>query len=480
MTIITGINNSLLKPQTFHTISYLKAGRSLVSLPQRGLLVGVAKGTAVANTIVQIDDPTTTDTMFGIGTPLALMCRKAFATAAFLTQGPALFACPLAEGATAQTATLTLTGAATADGNATVRVAGRYITVGVTNGASITTIAAALNTEIQKIYQDIWYTSAPAVGVITLTATAKGTHANDTIFDVVTMPTGIAATWAQVVAGATAVDIQPALDAMAGQDYDGVAVMTHLAADVVKINTTLVTRFGAAEKKPSWFFIGEPGSIGTATGLAANHEGIVIGSWEQSRSLPCEIATALMMGALSKNRPNANYDGMILPLYPPPIAYDYTNAEIETALNAGLTPLSDVIDPTARTVIDGQGKVQRMVTTRTTSNSLPFVLLRDLGVSRTAWAMARQYDLRYAQQFGPDANPDGVLLDDDTSLLLKDMIIDINKAAEDLKWLRDVDDDITTLALEPDATTSGRINVDVPYTIVVGLHQVAFVHRAQI
>lgn len=481
--ITTGINQSLLKPQTFHVLTYLRAGRALTALPQRGLLVGIqsAAATAVAGVVIKIDDPSQTGALFGVGSIMDLMCRKAFATMAALGQGPALYACPLAETTTKQVELLTFAGGpTTADGNVVIRIAGRYITAGIQAGTSVTNVGVAVDNAIKAIYEDLPYTSGNAAGVVTLTAVTKDTLHADVIFEVITLPLGITGVFTVSVAGAGALNIQPALDAIAGQDFDGIAVCTHISADVTLINTHLLTTWAPAEKKPRWFFIGEPGSIGTATALGANHEGIVIGSWEQSKSLPCEIASALMVGALSKSRPNANYDGMVLPLYPPPISYDYTTAEIETALNAGLTPLSAVLDGNTRAVVEGEGKVQRLITTRTTINSLPFTLLRDFGVSRTAWFMARQYDIAFANKFGSGAFPDGVLLTDDTEDLIRDMIIDANKAAEDEQVLRNVDADSAKLVVEPDPVAVGRLNVDVSYTIVVGLHQAAFIHRAQI
>ena len=484
MTVNTGINNALLKPSTYHVLTYLRAGRALTPLPQRCLLIGVRAvgvGTAVSGAIIPVDDPSQAETLFGQGTLMTLMIRKAMATSGQLGSGPAFFACPVDDVTTAQVELFTITGAATADSNIIIRIAGRFFTVGIANGTTAVNAGVALDTAIKAAYSDLPVTSSNAGGVVTLTHTVKGTTGNDTVFEVVSMPAGLVGGFTVSAAGVGAPNIQPGLDAMAGQDFDVVATPTHIAGDITKINTTLATRFSPSEKKPSWFFVGEPGTIATATALAANHEGIVVGSWNGSRSLPGEIAAAMAAGATSKSLPNANYDGMTLPLYPPTITNAYTNAQIETALNAGLTPLAAVIDPGSRAVVEGQGSIVRLITSRTTMNSQTFILLRDFGVSRTAWYMAKQYDIAYANKFGAGAsNPNGVLLTADTMLQIKDMITNINKAAEDSNILYNVDSDLSRLIVEADATTSGRVNVDVQYTIVVGLHQVAFVHRAQI
>lgn len=484
MTVNTGINSSLLRPQTFHVLTYLRGNRALTPLPQRLCLIGPqsAAALATAGVVIQIDDPTQTDALFGIGSYMALMARKAFETMAVLGQGPALFACPLAETTTKRQETITLAGTATEDKDLIIRIAGRFIVVGIANGTTAANASTALKNKLDELKALLPVTAAVATPVVTCSDVTKGTLGLDVTYESVQVPAGLTVAFAQTVAGAGALDIQTALDAIAGQEFDAVAISNHISADVTEINTHIASTWAASEKKPRWFFIGEPGSIGTATTLAtaANHEGVVVVSWEQSRSLPCEIATAAAVGALSKNRPNANYDGMQLPLYPPPVAYAYTNAEIETALNAGLTPLSPLVDPASKSVVEGIGKIERMVTTRTTLSSIPFVLLRDLGVSRTAWAIAKQYDIAYAAKFGSAANPDGVLLTEDTEAQLRDMVLNIDYAAQDSQWIENVDEDKAKLVVERDSSAIGRLNVDSAYTIVVGLHQVAFIHRAQV
>src|SRR5262249_20158120 len=116
MTVNTGISTSLRRPQTFHAFTYQQGGRSLVPLPQRLLMIGTGKGTCATGTIVPINDAVEADGFFNVGTPLALMCRKAIETQGLLGAGPFLFACPVAEpsGGAARTQTFTFGGAAIA------------------------------------------------------------------------------------------------------------------------------------------------------------------------------------------------------------------------------------------------------------------------------------------------------------------------------------------------------------------------------
>lgn len=485
MTVNTGVSSAILRPMSAHNITYVRGNRALEPIPQRICLIGPKSsggGTAANATVVQINDPGEVDTLFGMGSLLALMCKKALEACSYIGQGPAIFACPLASGGTARQDTLTFAGTATEDNDCVVRVAGRYLTVGIASGTAAATAGPLLKSKIDEFKEILPVTASVAGAVVTTTYASAGVDGTDMVIDVIKMPAGLTLTPAISVAGATALDISTAIDATAGQDFDAIAVSPHAAAVITTINNHIASTWQPTEKKPRWIFVGETGTIATATALAtaANHEGCLVVSWEQSRSLPCELAAAAAVALCSKNRPNANYDGQKLPLYPPPIAYVYTNGELETALGAGLTPLTAVVDNATKTVIEGVGKIVRMVTTRTTKNSLPFTLTRDVGVSRTAWALAKQYDIAFEQRFGSDAQPDGPLLTDETMDQIRDMVIGINYAAEESQWIRNVDSDKAKLVVERDGSAVGRVNLDNAYTIVVGLHQVAYVHRAQI
>lgn len=485
MTVNTGILTTLRRPQTFHTFAYLQGGRSLVPLPQRAVLIGTMKGgTAVAGTIYAINDPVETDGLFGVGSSLALMCRKAFETAGYLGQGPQFFAVPIAEnGAGAvKTETFTLTGPATASGNVVIRIAGRTITTGVSSGDSATTIATAMSAQIGAQRLIMPGTAAPAAGVVTFTAAHKGVWGNDIVFEVVSVPAGITCVAASGVAGSGVADETAALAAIAGPDYDGVALENHASADITLASSHVTVAWTASEKKWRWVVLGEPGSIGTATTLAsaANDRAIAVINCNGCFSLPGEMATAGVVALLSRSRPNGNWDGMRLPLFPPYAANEMTNSQVESALAAGLTPLKPVTDPQTRVQMDGVLKIEKYVTTCTTVASQPFEALRDIAVPRTGAFIARQLDAAYAARFSALNNPDGVLLTPDTINQVKDMIANILYAAQDAKILTNVDSDLAQLVVEQDSGAPGRINVDVAYTVVLGLHQVAFVHRVKI
>lgn len=486
MTINTGVSNNLRRPQTFHTFTYAFAFASLVPVPLRVALIGMksSAGTAVAGTVYEVVDVIQTDALFGIGSELALMCRKAFETAAKLGKGPKVFAVAIAEpgAGTANVKTITVTGTATADGNHIVRVAGRTITIGVRSGDAQNTVATAISNALKAVAENLPVVITVATNVVTLTHATKGVNGVDVAVSVEQQVAGSALAVANTVVGAGVADHQTAIDALAPLPFDGIVFANHAAADITEINTDITARWNNAEKRWRWYFLGEMGTIGTATALAsaANHQAALIASMEGCLNTAGEMATALAIGAFSRERPNANYDGMKLPLYPPAAATVYTPTEVETAIAAGLTPLTADIDPFTRTVTDGVAKVERMITTKTTASGAPFEPLRDLAVSRTGVYLAQQYDIAYAQRYGAEASPDGTLLTDDQVLQVRDMVEGINRLAQDANILRNVENDLVGLRVERDSVSVGRVNVEVPYTVVVGLHQIAYAHRVQI
>ena len=484
--ITTGVSPLLQRPQTFHQFLYTYATRALIPLPLRVALVGTksAAGTAIAGQVYEVSDPTLNDTLFGVSSELSIMCRKALQTAAFLGQGPALFAVALTEpgAGTADVRTLTATGTATADGTAVIQIAGRTFQIGIRNGDTAALVGAAIETTLKQYAENLPVVVTRAAGVVTLTAPQKGINGVAMPLVVVSSVPGVTLTPAVSAAGTGVADAQVALDALAPLPFDGVALANHAAADVTQINADIAVRWGYAEKRWRYYFMGEPGSIGTATALtsACNHQALLVNSIEGCPSLPGEMAAALAVGSFSRNRPNANYDGMRLPLTPPPAAMVYTPTEVETAIAAGLTPCTAFVNPFTRAVTDGVVKVERMITAKTTQAGNPFRVLQDLAVSRTGIYLAQQLDVAYGDRFSADANPDGTLLTDDTVDQVRDMCERLLRAAEDAKIIRNVDLDLARLVVERDLMTIGRINVDIPYTVVVGLHQIAFLHRVQV
>ncbi len=489
MSINTGIPSSR-RPQTLHRFIYLLGGRSLVPLPLRIACVGVkgSAGTATAGVVYDITDVNDVETYFGVGSELTLMLKKVLETCQQLGQGPAISAvgitAPVGGGAAAATNTLTWAGTATEAGYSKFSIAGREFAVGVSVGHAAATVAANAKSLIDAMEHELPVTAGIGGAVVTTTHNQFGENGMDVIVTAKAQPAGITLAAAAGVAGVGVSDITASLDALAGLDVDGIAIANHKAADITDALAHIVEMWGAAEKKWRWIFVGENGTIATATALAtaANNTALVVGNCELSPSLPGEIAASMCAMVFSRERPNAGYNKKRLPLYPPPMASAYTSTEVETALAAGVSCLTPIADVRSKSLLEGVLKVERLVTTKTTDgDGNPFEPNRDIGVSRTGAYLARQVDVNYSNKFGPDADdPDGVLNTDDTKDRIRDMIANLLYDAQEEKIVKNVEDDLALLQLDDDALVVGRLDVDLPYTVVGLVHQLAVLHRVKL
>jgi len=294
---------------------------------------------------------------------------------------------------------------------------------------------------------------------------------------------GMVATVATSVAGTGATDHQPALDALSPLRYDGIVFANHASADITEILADLAVRWGAASKTWAFYFMAEMGSIATATALAAaaNDKAVQIVSFEGCLNTAGEMATAHAMLIFSRERLNASYDGAKVPLFPPAAATIYTGAEVETAIAAGLTAYTAVIDSTGA-ITQNLAKCERAVTSHTTSNSQPDDKVRDIGIPRTSVGIAIQIDIAAEERFGVDANPDGVRQSTQTDSLIKKMWASIARleAADEVLDAAQVEADIAATVVEHDSVVSGRSNVALFYHPLGSQHQIVWQHNVTV
>lgn len=485
MTIQTNVPNSLLRPQTFHTFTFLRAAGKLTNVPLRVALIGAksSAGTATVGVVYDMTGLTQSDgdALFGTSSELSIMHRQSIASASFHGAGPRVFCVAVAESAgVANVQTITCVGTATTDGNQIHKIAGRVFVVGVRNGDSQNTNAAAISNALKARQNELPVTVSVATNVVTLTHPTKGVNGIDVKVTCDQQVAGMVATVATGTTGTLATDHQPALDALSPLRYDGIVFANHASADVTEILADIAVRWGAASKAWAIYFMGEPGTIGTATSLAAagNDKAFQIASFEGCLNTAGEMATAHAMMVFSRERVNASYDGVRVPLYPPVVGTIYTAAEVETALAAGLTPFTAVIDSIG-SVTQNLAKCERAVTTKTTSSSQPDDKTRDIGIVRTVVGIAIQIDIAAADRFGADANPDGVRQSSDTDGNIRRMWAAIARAeaADQVLDPDKVEADIAATIVEHDLVVSGRSNVGLFYHPLGSQHQIVWQHN---
>jgi phage tail sheath gpL-like len=488
MPIETGVPSSLARPQTFHRFSYLRGGGQLVPLQQKVALMGTMYDPDTVEgepgQVYEINSAEQADKLFGTGSELALMVRQAYGTQRVLGRGPRIVAigveAPTGGGAAAATFTLTVTGTATESGNLVLKASGRRFKVGVVEGDDATDVAESIVEMLSRSVDELAFTVDNAAGIVTATYNHTGENGDDLVFEVESMPAGIAVAVAVGVAGVGVLDLSTAYTAIEGIDIDGFVVSNHTADDVEDYVDHVTAMWQPSEKRWRWGFMADTTSLASATTLAqaANDRAIVVVSMEGSPSLPFEIATSVAVAAFSRTRPNATFNKMELPVYPPAQADAYNGSEVETGIAAGLTILTPI--ERGRVVVGDRSKIERLVTTKTTENAQPFLQCRDIGVPRTGAYLARQLDIKYEERFGPNANPDGVLMDDLADDRIRDMVAALWHDAAAVSYIKNVDADLAELLVETDEEVPERFNVQTAMTVVLGLHQVAYAHNVKV
>lgn len=470
--IPTTVPSSVRRPGAFHEFKFVQSGGLFNTVNLRVLIVAekTAAGTAAADTPVQAFDELDADAKAGVGSFAALLARKAFEQAKLGGLGaPEIWMCPVAEnaGGTAAIFTATVTGPATAGGDLIVSVAGRLLSVGVTAGDTATTIAAAIKAKADELAATLPVTASVALGVVTFTARTKGVNGNDIARSNVQLPAGVAIVHATPTPGAGATAITNAINATYDRRYHAVVLANHVTGDAAVVQADISLARSYNQKNYRFYFVGETGSLGTASTLAAayNDYGLLVISCEACPALPGELAAVAAIAEFSRELPNANTDGERLALPPPPAASAYTAPEVESALAAGVTPLT----PDGAFV-----KIERLVTSQITVASAPFEALRDIAYPRTSFALAEDIDAGFLAGFRQevlDDDPDG-----DIKARVRDMVISVHRNYQKRRILRDVEDFIDQIQVEEAVAPAGRLVVSDPHRPAGPLHQGVFVH----
>lgn len=473
MTISHNIPSTTRKPGIYHEFDLLSAAQGLTPLAARVLLIGckTSGGSATNNVAVQVFDEAQADSLFGTGSEAALMARKALETGRRKGLQPEIWVSPIADpGGTAVIKKITVTaGTAAAAGDIVFRVAGRTLRAGVSAGDDQDDVATAIVNAALAIVAEL--PVLPAVNgsnanVADFTGRNTGVNGNDIDVEVVSVGlTGLTVTASSPTAGVGAATIATALANSLSQYFEIKAIANHASADITALATHMASAWAAASKRWCFACVGESGTLSAANTLsaAANDHRFIIGSYEDTPSLPGEIAAAIATAIACRALPNYNYDSDELPLYAPPDASVYTDAEIESALSAGSTPLvpNDARDAS---------QIVRLITTKTTHGGNPFENAKDVATIRGMLYVTRDLEAVFSQQFrGVNKTP--AIRKRMRSVGYRQL-----KAWEELEVLQNVDEHFAEFLVEEDENVATRAVVSVPESIVPNLHQIVLKH----
>lgn len=466
--------SSTRRPVAAQSFDFTSQARGLVPVARRLAIVAAmtSAGSATAAEPVQVTSEADARTLFGTGSECALMvaaANKAFRKVQRQHGGgPAeIWVSPVADaGGTAAVHRFAISGTSTEQADIVVRICGRTVRAGIASGVAAAAAATALDEAVDAIANDLPVTSAVATSVnVDLTARQTGVNGDDIVISVESAPAGLTITPSQTVSGAGAPTLTTSLASLLDKQYLAIAIADHTSTEVTALTTHLTNAWDSIEKKFGHGFVGETGTLSTATTLAsgANDETAVIVAGESFRDLPYEIAAQVAAMSVVVEKPSYNYNRTELDLYGPPIASAFNATEIETALAGGATPLS--------LTENGDVLMERLVTTKTTVNSAPFEDLLDLKNSKTLAHYALQIDAMAL------AAMQGANLDDDFIGLIEDRAINILELGEEAGDLQNVEDHLDDLILEVHPTIKSRLLVEIPQSVVQSANQIDFTHR---
>lgn len=253
--------------------------------PGRVLMIGprLSSGTALALTKNLTTSAAQASTLFGPGSLLAEMATKFLK----INKANELYCIPVDDHASgvAATGALLLTGAPTAAGVLKVYIAEQPVSVAVTAGQTLASIATALVAAIQAI--PTMLVSAAVDGTtpskVNLTARNKGTIGNEidlriNYYSDEVLPVGLGLTITAMASGASNPDVSPVFAILDDTQYLHWISAFNDLANKAAIETELSTRFGPLTQNDGYCHYGAKGTLSAlnAVGDARNSQFTVI------------------------------------------------------------------------------------------------------------------------------------------------------------------------------------------------------------
>ena len=291
----------------------------------------------------------------------------------------------LPAGAAARISTLTFTGPATGAGTVVVYIGDRRVATPVVSGATAAQIAALVNTNIAAL-PGLPFSSAVAVGVVTLTALGDGLYAQeiplaDSLGAAEALPAGVALAFADTTAGAGEPDLATLWTAIGDEQYHVIVTPYTSAAALTSIETELDSRWGPQRPIDGIAVGAARGTTGVVTAVQAgrNNRFTSIMDAATSPSAAFEWAAAIgaqvaLHGSIDPARPFQTLE--LKGIAPPPLNDRRTYTERVNFLRAGVA--THAVDA------GGRVRIERLITGyRTSAQGAPDTAYLDVNTPLT-------------------------------------------------------------------------------------------------
>lgn len=355
---------------TFLEQKGVRSGYGSFLVDHKLILVGQYNSgyTPTDNTPQLLDSAAQALTLYGPGSMLHLMAKRAFEQAPNVP----IYALPVADagGGTDAAGSVVVSGTATSAGTISLFIAGKKIQVSVASGDTANTVASAIRAAITADTH-LPVLSGGSTGTVSVTAKNAGTLGNGIKIykdldygDSALEPAGITLTIAQLTGGATDPDITTALANLGGTWYTAIACPYTDATNVPALEAAAEVRAAAGVKMP---FLGVIGYTGTRSDfvVAVTARNSKFVSWVPVEASPTWSAAitacaAALYVARQSTQPGTPMRGRTLIGVRAGIAALWTYAQLDAAVKAG--------GSTTLAQPDGTVKMEDFVTTNKTDS----------------------------------------------------------------------------------------------------------------
>lgn len=451
------IPGSIRVPGQYIEFNTRNAVQGLPQNPQKVLMVApmLTAGIQPALEPVQLFSDAEAADLFGQGSLAHLMVRQAFANNPYLD----LTVIGIADHSAGvqATATVTLSGTATAPGVVEITIGGKQVSTAVNTGETAATVAGRLKTAITAA--DLTVTASGSGAAVTLTAKHKGEIGNESGLTVSTGNTGLTYQANAFTGGAKNADIATALSKVAGKHYHIICSPFSDDDNAKALSNHITNVSNAIEQRGCIGVLGMSATLSTATTATGKiNDGRITCAWYKGAVEPNGIIAAGYAAVLAfEEDPAKPLNTLeIKGLAVTPDAQWPLFAECNNALYNGLTPL---------TVVNNRVQIMRAVSTYTKSaNNTDDPALLDITTIRTLDYVRRSVKERIALRFPRDKLSDRLLPK------VKSEILDVLIKLDQAEIIENAEANKGKLVVARAQNDPNRVNAIIPADVVNGLH----------
>lgn len=451
------IPGSIRVPGQYIEFNTRNAVQGLPQNPQKVLMVApmLTAGIQPALEPVQLFSDAEAADLFGQGSLAHLMVRQAFANNPYLD----LTVIGIADHSAGvqATATVTLSGTATAPGVVEITIGDKQVSTAVNTGETAATVAGRLKTAITAA--DVTVTASGSGAAVTLTAKHKGEIGNESGLTVSTGNTGLTYQANAFTGGAKNADIATALSKVAGKHYHIICSPFSDDANAKALSNHITNVSNAIEQRGCIGVLGMSATLSTTTTATGKiNDGRITCAWYKGAVEPNGIIAAGYAAVLAfEEDPAKPLNTLeIKGLAVTPDAQWPLFAECNNALYNGLTPL---------TVVNNRVQIMRAVSTYTKSaNNTDDPALLDITTIRTLDYVRRSVKERIALRFPRDKLSDRLLPK------VKSEILDVLIKLDQAEIIENAEANKGKLVVARAQNDPNRVNAIIPADVVNGLH----------